>query len=447
MAEATGFILRLPDPRLDRLRNQLSLDETFAEPVSDFEYSRQAVLVCFVEDEQRNTLYIAYGRRGLRAGTGLRRLNLFSFVQLGQPVRLERYVPSFPPRLRKHFRDKVSDSGLLTPKQFRALVDAIIPDNEELGSILARYSSARANRLASLPTRIRQQLAFEKEAMGTALSLAGLDRSSLSDWDPPSDGRLFSFMSGLRQVRLREDAMIFNDLMTLPGFSEIRRFIQGSTEFRDDQGTRLTIVLANRQPLEELTGADLIYYNETFKSFVMVQYKAMERSAGSESIFRLPNPQLDHQIARMQELVESIRPYGVPADSRGYRLLWNPFFLKLCPRIVFEPDSAGLTPGMYLPLDNFRLLVAAEATTQQKGWRGITFANVGRYLDNTHFIMLVAKAWIGTTPAQSSILKDAVLETISNGRAALLAVRSRTPQDQESARHAPVDVGDLVDLG
>jgi len=33
--------------------------------------------------------------------------------------------------------------------------------------------------------------------------------------------------------------------------------------------------MANKLPLEEQTGADLIYYNETFSSFVMVQYKAM----------------------------------------------------------------------------------------------------------------------------------------------------------------------------
>jgi len=39
------------------------------------------------------------------------------------------------------------------------------------------------------------------------------------------------------------------------------------------------IILANRMRLEEQTGADLIYFNATFRSFVMVQYKAMEMKA------------------------------------------------------------------------------------------------------------------------------------------------------------------------
>jgi hypothetical protein len=40
---------------------------------------------------------------------------------------------------------------------------------------------------------------------------------------------------------------------------------------------RLTVLNVNRRPLEQLTGADLIYHNETHDSFVLVQYKTMSR--------------------------------------------------------------------------------------------------------------------------------------------------------------------------
>ena len=40
--------------------------------------------------------------------------------------------------------------------------------------------------------------------------------------------------------------------------------------------------MANRLPLEQQTGADLIYFHEKYRSFVMVQYKAMERESGEE---------------------------------------------------------------------------------------------------------------------------------------------------------------------
>ena len=42
----------------------------------------------------------------------------------------------------------------------------------------------------------------------------------------------------------------------------------------------------------------------------------------------------------------------------GFRLKDNPFFLKLCPRIVFDPDESGLATGMYLPLEYWRRLEA-----------------------------------------------------------------------------------------
>jgi len=82
-----------------------------------------------------------------------------------------------------------------------------------------------------------------------------------------------SYLDGLSESRLREDAMIENDLNHFPGFQEIKRYVQNAVQFADHK-TSLTILLVNRQPLETLTGTDLIYYNETFKSFVMVQYKA-----------------------------------------------------------------------------------------------------------------------------------------------------------------------------
>jgi len=37
------------------------------------------------------------------------------------------------------------------------------------------------------------------------------------------------------------------------------------------------VIMANRLPLEEQTGADLIYFNEAYSAFVLVQYKAMEK--------------------------------------------------------------------------------------------------------------------------------------------------------------------------
>ncbi|MGY4298882.1 hypothetical protein ACVWXN_006977 [Bradyrhizobium sp. i1.4.4] len=39
-------------------------------------------------------------------------------------------------------------------------------------------------------------------------------------------------------------------------------------------GIAVTVILANRTPLKEQTGADLIYYDETYSAFVLVVHQS-----------------------------------------------------------------------------------------------------------------------------------------------------------------------------
>ena len=423
--------------------------ERFAEPVADFHHSRNAPLICFVVSNDNQLRFVAFGRRGVSAGTHLRRLNLYRISHVSHGVQLDSYARFVPPRFRRPLRNRIEAGGAFTPKQFRALVDAMISQDGELSDLLRRYSTEHAQRIAALSKDVRTQLAFQKEAIGTALSLAGLDRGVLLEWQPPPPSAApASFLSGIEQVRVREDLMVGNDSVAIPGFSYARSYIHGASVFENDRGTRLTVILANRQPLEELTGADLIYYNETFHSFVMVQYKAMDRDPNHLAIFRLPNAQLDEEIRRMDALVGTIEAEAGPVDTNGFRFDWNPFFLKLCPRIVFRPDDASLSPGMYIPLAKWKLLTASDHIIGKRGGRGITYDNVVRHLDNSSFLLLVANAWIGTTPGQSHVIEKAVRETIESGRAAVIAVRAGPPVGQQRSSGSSKDSGwSIDDLG
>ena len=69
----------------------------------------------------------------------------------------------------------------------------------------------------------------------------------------------------------------------------------------ENERVSLTVVMANRLSLEKQLGADLIYRNEAYNSFVLVQYKAMEHEAGTARV-RLPNNQLEKELKRMEEL-------------------------------------------------------------------------------------------------------------------------------------------------
>jgi hypothetical protein len=217
--------------------------------------------------------------------------------------------------------------------------------------------------------------------------------------------------------------MIVNDLMKVPGFELVQTLPYGAARFEDEVGRRLTVINANRAGLEGTLGADLIYYNETYKAFVIVQYKPMEQIEHG-SIFRFPNAQLTREIGRMTTILENLKDRPPNGMRSGFRMMDNPFFIKLCPRVIFDPDDISLIRGMYLPLDYWQLIETDPTLVGPRGGRMVTFENVGRYFDNTEFIPLMTKGWVGTTPIQSDVLRPLIQEMIQMNRPLTIAVKT-----------------------
>lgn len=400
----------------------------FAEPVAEFEHSRNVPLVCFIVAARKIT-HIGLGRRGTRAGNGLSRLNIERVEKLAEPLSVQRIINRLPKRNAASVRKRFKSGGLLTDKGFAAVIEVIRQLAFQASTLLERFSQTRIERLQRLSLKARDSLAQQKEALLTALSISGLSRDAVQEWSPP-DGTPVSFLDGLPTARLREDPMVVHDLMHLPGFDLIKTYPYNAAVFESDATSeRLTVILANRLPLEEQTGTDLIYFNETYQSFVMVQYKAMEREDGPngvpQAVFRLPNTQLAEEITRMDALLAAVQACQANTSHDGYRLTANPFFLKLCSRLVFNPDDIGLVPGMYLPLDYWKLLVQSPGIPGPRGGLRVTFENAGRHFDNSSFTSIVSKAWVGTTPSQSDVLREAIRQTIETGKAVAIAVKPK----------------------
>ena len=280
MAKANGFAVLLAKDRVDTFLECLAEERTFAEPVADFQHSRTAPLVCFVVDAGKLT-HIGLGRRGVRAGTGLSRLNIDKAEELSESLSVRKLLNRLPKRNAASIRKRFQAGGLLTEKGFCAVIETIRQLAPQASALLDRFSETRTARIRRLPDKARESLAQQKEAVLTALSIAGLSRDPVQEW-APSDETPVSFLDGLPSVRLREDPMVVNDLQNLPGFEVVKTYPYGAAVFESEETSeRLTVILANRLPLEEQTGTDLIYFNETYQSFVMVQYKAMEREASS----------------------------------------------------------------------------------------------------------------------------------------------------------------------
>jgi len=442
MGQAAGIVVHVSASRSESLLNAYGIYGNVAEAVPQFSHSRNLPLVVFLCLTRGKVTHLGDARRGMRAAHDMSRINITKLVELPSPIAFTSVVACVPARVRARVEAVLRNGGLLPPRSFEAVVTALQELSPTSHQVLKRFAEVRRRRIAGLERRASRSLAFQKETVATALALAGLARDELQAWSPKTDDPPASFLDGLPSARLREDPMIINDLMQVPGFEQIKAMPYGAALF-EGEGVRLTVVLANRLPLEQQLGADLLYYNETFKSFVIIQYKAMDRSADGKAYFRIPDAQLTAELERMDETLLQLA--GCPPDNEphGFRLHQGPFYLKLCPRLVFNPDDMGLTKGMYLPLDYWRLLEADKGLRGPGGGKRITYENVGRYFSNDGFIDLVAKAWIGTTITQSAIVAEIIRVVLSSGRALAVAVRSTAaaPDDMAGADADPVVPG------
>jgi len=438
MAKANAFILKLSPDRQIIFDEALDEYEFFAQAVDRFTHSRNAPLVCFIVDDNGMITHIARGKRGVNAGTNQSRLNLKDITQLTSTVFVGDIIEGVPNRNRKPVSDRFTNGGLLTPRAFEEVIDLIPRLAPETQSLIERFSKNTRQRLANLSSNTRQSLANQKETVATAMQMAGFDRSPLAEWKLETEGAPRSFLDGLPQMRHREDPMIMHDMIHMPGYDFLKDAAITSTAIFQEGDNRLTVIMANRQALEEQTGCDLIYYNETFNAFIMVQYKAMDPDKIEGSIFRFPEKQLTDEISRMDAFLIELSKTTPSAATGDFRLNTNPFYLKFCPRIQFEPDTTGLMKGMYIPLDYWRRL---EKDTHLKGPKGgmrLAYSNVGRYFDNTAFTTMVKGAWVGTTIPQSKLLEKWMREVMSSGRSITYAVKSDKPD--------PDDMLEYVDL-
>lgn len=425
MSRVAGYFLILNDRRYFSFQGNMHYK--FAEPVPEFAHPRHVPLVCFITNKSGAITHIGHGKRGVRAGTDLRRLNIEDIFELKKPVSAIEIANTTGSRVRSHLINKINLGGLFSPRCFEEFLSVFLRKVPDTIPLLDKYSQSRQLRISRLSKNAKKSLAEQKEAVLTAMNIAGIDKDNAQGWDYDEAEKPISFLDGIAQVRLREDSMIINDLSNIPGFDLIKSTKYSSSVFENSK-TRLTVLLANRLPLEELLGTDLIYFNEDFKCFIMVQYKAMEKE-GDKFVFRLPNMQFAEEISRMDSIIQSLRSTSGNGFINDYRFNENPFFVKLCPRFEFDPDNVGLSTGMYIPLDYIKVLENETCIEGERGGKVISYNNVGRYLDNTGFKTIIEGGWIGTNQNQSLYIERIIKDILENGKTAVLAIKKKLEKD------------------
>lgn len=126
------------------------------------------------------------------------------------------------------------------------------------------------------PLRTQENWAYQRDAIATALQIAGMDGIDLAitpQLPAHAAPGVRSVFDSDADVVMIENTLLLRDLDAADtDWQYIRRQHYPAKTYRTGD-TTLTIVLANTFDLEHQLGVDLIYVNESLKSVVFVQYK------------------------------------------------------------------------------------------------------------------------------------------------------------------------------
>lgn len=426
MPDSPAYFLPLSVARADELLHARTTSPApLRESVRKFTPSRSPFIV-FASFQDKLITHIANGQRGQSAETNRVQLKMQQFQRLAQPISFSEALNAVPPRVRHRLDGYLRNGGLLPTKTRKSFVDFMARADPKVADRLEALSRLH-DVLPELSAAARENLAFEKEAVGVLFDLAGIDREVLLNWREPTSqwGAQPYYLQGL-QDQFDEHTIIASDARTLPGFDTIQRSARyhGALTFRGPRASRgITIINAHPGRIEELTGTDLIYWNEAYQSFVMVQYKAMRYESRRWTFRWQEGDGFERQIQRMEALRNSIERLEEDYEHpHGYRFSSNPFFIKFCKRVAFDPATTRLFDGMYIPLDLWHRLHRSKRLRGKLGGNLVTYENVGRWLSNTKFVQMLTDSWVGTSPIQAESIDRLISNAFALSRGVVLGV-------------------------
>lgn len=264
------------------------------------------------------------------------------------------------------------------------------------------------------PRRYDGNAGMQEDAVATALAVFGIgSREAARSLDI-----ITARPSALQRVSVMEDSVIEHDARSIPGLDLVQSDVTGRAIF-EKGNERLEVFTANRRPLEQCFGVDLIYLNRVMENIVMVQYKMLEPvdTKGKNDWVYRPDIKLEKEIERMK-----VFACGKPPGPLEYRLNRTHFYLKFVKR-----DGSIKSGGIVMPLDHFETLSRDPSNRGPQDGLRISFdALHGRYLRQGGLIDLIRSGYIGSHADTTKSLMIIVEAVLNEGRAIVAAIHSRT---------------------
>ena len=315
---------------------------------------------------------------------------------------------------------------VLSPKLSAHLVEKLAAIEANRGPMCTVVASLSA------PKKYNGMGAMQEDAVQTALRVFGLsadDRATSLELVKEQE-------TALARMNIREDGVIEHDARSVPGYDLIESDFTGRAVF-EKNSEKLEVYTANRRPLEEVFGVDLVYLNVTRQNIVMLQYKMLESTGrlngGKDWIYR-PDAQLESEIERMRRFSTKHSP-----DQHEYRLNPQVFYLKFVKR-----DGALKNAAIIIPIDHYERLLSDPACRGPQGGLRISFEGLaGRYLRQGPFLDLIRSGYIGAYAETTALLKKLVQSIVQGDRSVVAAVQSSRTNTYEELNELDIDVMDL----
>jgi len=415
--------------------------QTFSDALSVPDWGLSKLALALLSFSPSSIDYLALISRGRRVATAKYRVEFSNILDLHR-VSVDDVNKALNANLRHHFIKSSQGLGGKIPNQtWNNVLEVIKKLRPDIARDIDRLTTLQQISHYRLRGATSDILLQEREAIGIALDIFSgsnkLRNEVIGSWAPEreqltdinenlQEAKLkkpelgFSnFLSGIETRHLQEESALQHDLFSWEGQTPTHE--AGISVFT--QGCRkLEVIYANRNSLEKTLGVDLIYYNETYNAFMLVQYKLMKEE-NHEFVYR-PDKQLKDELERMESFCKSFIVTNEIKKHEDIRLNSDGFMLKLVPNYGITPASGELIKGMYVTREYMNFLIGLDGPKGEKGGSKITFNNSPRYLTNTEFSQSVNRGWIGTRGVQSKTLKELIKQYYETGRAIFVAYES-----------------------
>ncbi|WP_455029506.1 hypothetical protein [Neisseria sp.] len=317
-------------------------------------------------------------------------ITLFNFEKLALNS-IEEITSYLSRRTKKTFLEKIS----LDISAFSEVL------NKEIYNYFLEYHNQKINSVLKNKKTFHNSVSFmQDDAIHFAISIAKLDNSFRLESVEIKEN------TETELIRLSEDnVIIFDTNNDIQGLSrEID--ITGRAIYRNES-EELIIYTANKNPLENLLGVDLIYINNIQKNMVMVQYKMLEKE-GDSWIFRDNNNQLRDEAERMNSIKEMLNDNS----QNEYRLNPSPFFLRFIKR-----QSLGNNPVSFcISLDHYQQIMNQPVTLGPRGGRRIGYDEMQKhYIGKSELESLIRSGYVGTYSQDTDNIHE-IIHLISSGK-------------------------------